>query len=68
MAVSNVVAWPLAWCLLHTWLMDYAYRIDIGMEPFLMVGVLLLLLVATIIFWMTRRLATTNPVRSLRTE
>lgn len=68
MVASNVVAWPLAWYLLHTWLMDYAYRINIGVEPFLMVGILLLLLVAAIIFWMTRRLATTNPVRSLRTE
>lgn len=68
MIASNVVAWPLAWYLLHHWLMDYAYRINIGVEPFLMVGMLLLLLVATIIFWMTRKLAINNPVKSLRTE
>jgi putative ABC transport system permease protein len=66
--VSNVVAWPLAWYLLHSWLMDYAYRISIGAAPFLIVGTLLVLLVATIIFAMTRKLANTNPVKSLRTE
>jgi putative ABC transport system permease protein len=66
--VSNVVAWPVAWYLLHSWLMDYAYRINIGAAPFLIVGSLLVLLVATIIFAMTGRLANTNPVKSLRTE
>jgi putative ABC transport system permease protein len=66
--VSNVVAWPLAWYLLHSWLMDYAYRINIGATPFLIVGTLLVLLVATVIFTMTRKLANTNPVKSLRTE
>lgn len=65
---SNMVAWPLAWYLLHTWLMDYAYRINIGAGPFLIVGVLLMLLVAFVIIGMTRKLATTNPVKSLRTE
>ncbi|MGO4294610.1 ABC transporter permease [Chitinophaga sp. RAB17] len=65
---SNLVAWPLAWYLLHTWLMDYAYRINIGAGPFLIVGVLLMLLVAFVIIGMTRKLATTNPVKSLRTE
>lgn len=65
---SNMVAWPLSWYLLHTWLMDYAYRINIGAGPFLIVGVLLMLLVAFVIIGMTRKLATTNPVKSLRTE
>lgn len=66
--VSNVVAWPLAWYILHSWLMDYAYRIDIGIWPFLLVGLLLMLLVGSVIAAMTRRLAVTNPVKSLRTE
>ncbi|NLR59844.1 FtsX-like permease family protein [Chitinophaga polysaccharea] len=68
MVISNVVAWPLAWYLCHRWLMDYAYRVDIGVEPFLMVGMLLLVLVFVVITGMTRRLAATNPVKSLSTE
>lgn len=66
--VANVVAWPLAWYILHSWLMDYAYRIDIGAWPFLLVGGLLVLLVSTVIVAMTKRLAAANPVRNLRTE
>lgn len=66
--LSNVVAWPLAWYLLHNWLMDYAYRIHMGVAPFLMVGSLLILLVTIIIVGMTGKLATKNPVGSLRTE
>ncbi|MBO9727086.1 MAG: ABC transporter permease [Chitinophaga sp.] len=66
--LSNVVAWPLAWYLLHNWLMDYAYRVNMGAAPFLMVGSLLILLVVVIIVGMTGKLALKNPVSSLRTE
>lgn len=66
--VSNLIGWPLSWYLLHHWLMDYAYRIHIGVLPFIAVGGLLTILVAAIIIGMTQRLAATNPVKSLRTE
>lgn len=66
--VSNIIAWPLSWYLLHGWLMDYAYRINIGLLPFLVVGLTLAILVGVIIVGMTHRLAAINPVKSLRTE
>ncbi|WP_143059055.1 FtsX-like permease family protein [Chitinophaga arvensicola] len=66
--VSNLIAWPLSWYLLQHWLMDYAYSIHMGAFPFVGVGVLMTVLVAAVIIVMTRRLAATDPVRSLRTE
>ncbi|WP_142684547.1 ABC transporter permease [Chitinophaga polysaccharea] len=66
--VSNIIAWPLSWYLLNSWLMEYAYRVHIGLLPFLVVGGTLSILVGMIILGMTHRLGAINPVRSLRTE
>jgi putative ABC transport system permease protein len=66
--ISNIVAWPLAWCLLENWLKDYAYSINMGVWPFLIVGFSLLVLVGGIILIMTHRHAAMNPVKSLRVE
>lgn len=68
MVLANLVAWPLAWLLLNRWLADYAYRISIGVVPFLIVGSSLVLLVAAIIAAASTKTALDNPVKSLRTE
>lgn len=65
---ANLLAWPLSWYILRRWLMNYAYRIEIGVMPFIVVGTALILLVCITVLGMTRRLAVTNPVKSLRAE
>ena len=36
--MANVLAWPLAFWLMRQWLEGFAYRIDLGAEPFLAAG------------------------------
>ncbi len=66
--VANLIAWPVAYFVLHNWLNNYAYRIDLTIFPFLIVGLILLALVAILISIKTIKTALTNPVKSLRTE
>ncbi|MGG9964127.1 ABC transporter permease [Ferruginibacter sp. SUN106] len=66
--VANIIAWPVAYFALRNWLNNYAYRIDLTFFPFIMVGLVLLLLVALLIAVKTIRTALMNPVKSLRTE
>ncbi|MBL0134219.1 MAG: FtsX-like permease family protein [Chitinophagaceae bacterium] len=66
--ISFVLAVPAAWYLMHTWLQDFVYRVDMG--PLVFIGALLLTLV---IAWITvgykaLKAALANPVKSLRTE
>jgi len=68
MLVANVIAWPLAFIALRNWLNNYAYRIDLTLTPFLVVGFILLILVSTVISIRSIKIALMNPVKSLRTE
>ena len=66
--ISAVVAIPIAWYLMETWLQRYTYRIS--MDPWVFAIALLSILVLTlfIIVVQTLKAATTNPCQSLRTE
>jgi len=66
--VVNIIAWPISYFMMEQWLNDYAYRIGIGVYPFLTVSVLLILLTILLIGIQTVKAATANPVKSLRTE
>jgi len=66
--VANIIAWPVAYFALRNWLNNYAYRINLTFFPFIMVGLVLLLMVAILIAIKTIRTALINPVKSLRTE
>ncbi|HLZ89430.1 MAG TPA: FtsX-like permease family protein, partial [Puia sp.] len=67
-AISCVVATPLAFYFMQNWLHQYPYRITIGPGVFLMAGVLALLITIITISFQAIRGATANPTRSLRSE
>jgi putative ABC transport system permease protein len=67
-AISIVVASPLAWWVMHKWLQDFAYRINISWMVFLVTSVLALLIALITISFQAIRAAIANPVKSLRTE
>ena len=66
--LAFLVAAPLSWWAMNTWLQDYAYRISVGM------GIFTVSLLATFGIAMVTvgtqsvRAALTNPVKSLRSE
>lgn len=66
--VAFVIAAPLAWLTMHSWLADFAYRIGIGWETFLVSIGASFLIAAFTISYKTIVAAMANPVRSLRTE
>jgi putative ABC transport system permease protein len=66
--VANLIAWPLAWLVLHRWLQDYAYRTALSWWVFLVAGLVALLIAMATISFQAIRAAVSSPVKSLRTE
>ena len=66
--IANLIAWPVAWFILHRWLQDYAYRINISWWVFVMAGSLAMLIALVTVSFQAIKAAIANPVKSLRTE
>ncbi len=66
--VSCVVAFPVAWWIMHNWLQNYQYRIEISSWIFLAAGVTAVLIALITISFQSVKAAIANPVKSLRTE
>ncbi len=66
--VANLIAWPVAWYAMNSWLQDFAYRVEIAWWVFALAGglalVIALLTVSTHAIWA----ALANPVEALRYE
>jgi len=67
-AISNIIAAPIALIATRKWLEQFAYRIDIGLWMFLVTALLSLLIAATTVSWHTVRAALSDPIDSLRYE
>ena len=66
--IANLIALPLSWWAMNIWLQDFAYRIQIGWEIFVVGGI-----TACLVAWITVgsqaiKVAAANPVKSLRSE
>ena len=66
--ISFVVAFPLAWWGMHTWLENFAYRTAISWWIFLLAGSIAALIALLTISFQAIKAALANPVKSLRTE
>ncbi|MGH2563836.1 MAG: ABC transporter permease, partial [Ginsengibacter sp.] len=66
--IAFVVAVPLAWWAMHSWLQKYEYRVNISIWMFGLVGTVILLLTLVVVSMNTMSAAMRNPVKSLRTE
>jgi ABC-type antimicrobial peptide transport system permease subunit len=66
--MAFVIAIPIAWWTMNSWLQQYDYRITIHLSLFLIVGLAVLLLTMIVVSLNTLKAATTNPVKSLRSE
>lgn len=66
--IGGLIACPVAWVIMRGWLNDYAYRIAITAQPFLISIAGLILITTLLIIIQTIKSALTNPVKSLRTE
>ncbi|HYE56424.1 MAG TPA: FtsX-like permease family protein, partial [Chitinophagaceae bacterium] len=65
---GGLIACPVAYLLMNSWLSDYAHRISMTPVPFIAAILLLGLLTAILVTFQTLKTALTNPIKSLRTE
>jgi predicted permease len=66
--IASVIAFPVAWWAMHTWLNGFAYRVNIGWWVFVIAGIVALLIALLTISFQSIKAAIANPVKSLRTE
>jgi putative ABC transport system permease protein len=66
--LANLFAWPAAYYVSEKWLQGFAYRIRLGVAPFLLASVSALLVALLTISFQSVKAATANPVEALRHE
>jgi len=67
-AISCLIAFPVAWWMMHNWLHDYEYRVEISWWIFIAAGLLAIFIALITVSFQAIRAAFMNPVKSLRTE
>jgi putative ABC transport system permease protein len=67
-AISCLIAFPVAWWMMKDWLDGYTYRINISWPVFALAGILALLIALLTVSFQAIKAAIANPVESLRTE
>jgi putative ABC transport system permease protein len=67
-ALSFVVACPIAWYAMNKWLQDFAYRMEMSLWMFAASGLIELMIALLTVSWLTWRASTRNPVEVLRYE
>ncbi|MES1223342.1 MAG: FtsX-like permease family protein, partial [Bacteroidota bacterium] len=63
--IAFIIAAPLAWYIMHKWLQDFAYRINISWWIFLLAGTLAVVIALATISFQAIKAAVANPVKSL---
>ncbi len=66
--LANLIAWPVAYYMMNTWLQDFAYRIEINWLVFVLASVLTLVIAVITVSTQAIKAALANPVESLRYE
>jgi putative ABC transport system permease protein len=66
--IAFVIASPIAWYIMHNWLQDFAYRINISAWIFTCAGLTAVFIALATISFEAIKAAIANPVKSLRTE
>ncbi|HAY18887.1 MAG TPA: hypothetical protein DCY24_06815, partial [Rikenellaceae bacterium] len=66
--VAFIIAVPVAWYLMHTWLNGYSYRIGLHWWIFALAGLFTALIAVLAVLWQAIRTASTNPALELKKE
>ena len=66
--IAFAIAVPVAWYLMHNWLQNFAYHIQLGIGVFAAAILVSLLITLITVGYKTIKAATANPVESLRSE
>ena len=66
--ISFLVAIPVTWWIMHNWLLDFSYRINIQWWVFALAGASAFIIALLTVSFQAIKAAISNPVKSLRTE
>lgn len=66
--IALIIAVPVTWWIMYSWLQDFAYRISIHLWVFGVAGLVAVLIALFTISFQALKAAIANPVKSLRTE
>ncbi|MBD2700720.1 ABC transporter permease [Spirosoma sp. BT702] len=66
--IAILIATPLAWYAVHTWLNDFAYRIGMDWWIFALAGVVAVAIALLTVSFQSIKAALMDPVKSLRSE
>lgn len=66
--IANLIAWPVAYFVMKNWLLNFAFRIEITLNVFVLSGIATLLIALSTVAVHTVKAAKANPVKSLKYE
>jgi len=66
--ISFVIAAPVSWLIMHNWLQDFAFRINISWWVFGVAGLTAFAIALSTLSFQAIKAALANPVKSLKTE
>ena len=66
--IAAFIACPVSYYAMNKWLDNFAYRINLTIWPFLLSGLLALLIALLTVSWQAIRSAVANPINALRYE
>ena len=66
--LADLIAWPVAYVVLNRWLQRFAYRVEITLPTFVLAAIVTLALAFLAVGYQSVKVASANPVKSLRYE
>lgn len=66
--IASLIAFPVAWWAMSTWLQNFTYRVDISWWVFLLAGFIAAMIAMLTISYQAIKAAIANPTKSLKTE
>jgi len=66
--IAFLISIPVTWWAMHSWLEDFAYRINISVWVFVIAGSIAILIALLTVSFQAIKAAVANPVMSLRSE
>ncbi|MGC3946098.1 MAG: ABC transporter permease [Chryseolinea sp.] len=67
-SIAIVLGAPLSWYIMHEWLKNFTYRLDIGFWPYVISGIALLFVAWGTLGYFTLKATQLNPADTLRSE
>ena len=66
--IAILIACPIAWYIMNKWLQGFAYRINLGIDIFILAAMITLVIALATITWQSLKSSLANPVEALRYE